>query len=233
MRAGQWCSDTGETVTVNFALRNVGLADAPDVVATLQPAGGVLTPSGPQTYGLLTAGGGAVTQAFSFTVQGSCGGGILATLSLTNSGTNLGVIAFLLPIGTFTNVFGQNFDSVIAPGLPSGWTTATSGSQSTWTTTSSSADTAPNSASSAEATAAGVNELVSPVIALPAVATQLTFRSRVNLESDGLIAYDGGVLEIKIGAGAWTDILAAGGTFAAGGYTHTITNDSGNPLGKR
>jgi conserved repeat domain len=35
-------------------------------------------------------------------------------------------------------------------------------------------------------------------------------------------AYDGGVLEISIGGGPFTDILAAGGSFASGGYTRTI-----------
>jgi hypothetical protein len=41
------------------------------------------------------------------------------------------------------------------------------------------------------------------------------------------------VLEIKIGAGAFTDILAAGGSFAANGYTRTISSGFGNPLGGR
>ena len=57
----------------------------------------------------------------------------------------------------------------------------------------------------------GVNELDSPAIALPAGPAQLTFRHNYDLES----TYDGGVLEIMIGGGAWTDILAAGGTFVA------------------
>ena len=60
----------------------------------------------------------------------------------------------------------------------------------------------------------GVNELDSPTITLPAGSAQLTFRQNYNLES----GYDGGVLEIKIGSGAWTDIVTAGGSFASGGY---------------
>jgi len=33
------------------------------------------------------------------------------------------------------------------------------------------------------------------------------------------------VLEIKIGAGSFTDILTAGGSFESGGYNGTISSD--------
>src|SRR5205807_117070 len=58
--------DPGETVTVNFALRNMGGINTTNLVVTLQPTGGVLFPSAPQSYGALVAGGTTVTQAFSF-----------------------------------------------------------------------------------------------------------------------------------------------------------------------
>ena len=68
-----------------------------------------------------------------------------------------------------------------------------------------------------------ISDLVSPSIALPAGQARLTFRNNYNLESDASSYYDGGVLEIKIGAGAFTDILAAGGSFVSGGYNGTIS----------
>src|SRR5262249_31389717 len=46
-------------------------------------------------------------------------------------------------------------------------------------------------------------------------------------------AYDGGVLEIKIGANSFVDILAAGGSFVSNGYTRIMTNFYGNPLSNR
>ena len=47
-------------------------------------------------------------------------------------------------------------------------------------------------------------------------------------------AYDGGVLEIKIGTGAFTDILSAGGSFVSGGYNNkTIDSTDDNPLDGR
>ena len=57
----------------------------------------------------------------------------------------------------------------------------------------------------------------------------MSFRHNYNLES----TYDGGVLEIKIGSGSWTDILAAGGSFVSGGYNSTLSTTHSNPLGGR
>jgi len=115
-----------------------------------------------------------------------------------------------------------------------GRTTANSGAQSLWVTAGTTVDTAPNAAFSTDPAAVGVNELVSPVITMPAGPAQLLFRNNYNLESgSGTTAYDGGVLEIKIGAGAFTDILAAGGTFTSGGYNRTISSSFSSPLAGR
>ncbi|HTS19292.1 MAG TPA: proprotein convertase P-domain-containing protein [Verrucomicrobiae bacterium] len=76
----------GETVTVDLALQNTGNAPLSNVVATLQSVGGVTLPSGPQSYGTLLANGGAATNSFSFTAEGTCGGVLTATLLIqTNS----------------------------------------------------------------------------------------------------------------------------------------------------
>jgi hypothetical protein len=48
-----------------------------------------------------------------------------------------------------------------------------------------------------------------------------------------VVAFDGGVLEIQIGGGAFTDIEAAGGSFVSGGYTTTIDPGDDNPLDGR
>jgi hypothetical protein len=64
----------------------------------------------------------------------------------------------------------------------------------------------------------------------------LSFRQNYDLEADNVDltkAYDGGVLEIKIGAGAFTDIVTAGGIFVSGGYTRTIDPADDNALGSR
>jgi hypothetical protein len=129
---------------------------------------------------------------------------------------------------TVTNMT-QNFDTVTAPALPAGWTTSASGAQSPWVTSTTVKDTAPNAAFSPNPSDIGVNELVVTNIAIGSSLAQLTFKNNYDLE-DG---FDGGVLEIKIGSGAFTDILAAGGSFASGGYNYTLSTYYGNPLGGR
>src|SRR5439155_16979651 len=69
---------------------------------------------------------------------------------------------------------------------------------------------------------------------LPAGTWQLSFRNNYNLEAPSATrAGDGGVLELKVGANAFVDILAAGGSFASGGYDHTVATTYGNPLSGR
>jgi hypothetical protein len=180
----------------------------------------------------LSLSGAPFSRPFTFIATGACGSTNTATLDLQDGSANLGTVSFSYVLGHQT-VFQQNFDGITPPGLAPGWTTSFSNAQTGWVTSSAANDTAPNSAFSPDASAAGVNALVSPAITLPAFATQLGFRQSYNLEGSGTIGYDGGVLEIKIGAGAFTDILAAGGSFVTGGYVATITNKFNNPLGGR
>jgi PKD repeat protein len=218
--------DPGETVTVNFLLSNVGTTNATSVVATLLATNGVTSPSAPQNYGAVIAGGPAVTQPFSFSASGTCGGTINPTLHLQDGTNDLGFATFSIPLGVLGTVLSEYFDSVLAPALPSGWATATSGSEALWVTSASTVDTAPNAAFSSDASAAGVNELDSPSMVVPSAGAQLTFRHNYTTE----FGYDGCVLEMKIGAGAYTDILAAGGTFVSGGYNTTLNTGTANPL---
>jgi hypothetical protein len=60
----------------------------------------------------------------------------------------------------------------------------------------------------------GVARLDSPGIAVMTAAAQLSFR-HYSTET----TFDGGVLEIAVGSGSFTDIIAAGGNFVEGGYT--------------
>jgi len=43
--------DPGETVTVLFALKNTGLGDTVNLVVTLLETNGVVSPTGPQSFG--------------------------------------------------------------------------------------------------------------------------------------------------------------------------------------
>jgi uncharacterized repeat protein (TIGR01451 family) len=229
--------DSGETVTVNFALTNIGLANTTNLVVTLLATNGVGLPSGPQNYGALITNGPAAGRPFSFTALSACGGTITPTFQLQDGAANLGTVTFSLPVGTLAASFAQNFDGVSAPALPAGWTTSHGGAQSSWVTTSSVQDSAPNSAFTAGAASVGSNALISASIAIPAGPPgTLSFRNSYNLEASSVnntTGYDGGVLEIKIGSGAFTDIQTAGGTFVSGAYNRILSSTHNNPMAGR
>ena len=130
--------------------------------------------------------------------------------------------------------YAENFDGVTAPALPAGWTSTTTGSGSAWITQSTSSDSAPNSVFAVDgAGPVAADEVLNGTpITIASAAAKLTFRNRWSFES-ATSCFDAGVLEIKIGAGAFTDIVAAGGSFASGGYTGTVSSSFSNPLAGR
>jgi uncharacterized repeat protein (TIGR01451 family) len=228
--------DPGETVTMSFSLKNVGAIASTNLIATLQADAGVVSPSGPQTYGALVGGGATVSRSFTFTAEGTCGSVLTATLQLQDGPTSLGSIYYNIRLGRSVTNLSQTFDGVSAPALPSGWTSARSGAASNWVTGTAQHDTGINSAFAAEPTNAGIAELTSPSIQITTSSAQLIFRNNYNMETDptGLSkAYDGGVLEIQIGGGSYSDILTAGGSFVTGGYNGTIDPTDDNALGSR
>jgi hypothetical protein len=126
--------------------------------------------------------------------------------------------------------WSENFDGVTAPALPVGWKSLTlSGAANLWTTIASGADTAPNRAATGNPAIVSDNVLQSTVIHTPQAASTLSFRHSFNTEA----GFDGGVLEITVGSGTWTDIISEGRTFAVGGYNSTISGGFGNPVGGR
>jgi hypothetical protein len=219
--------DPNENVTVSYAIQNVGGAPTTNLVATLLATGGVTSPSGPQNYGAI-APTATASRNFSFTAAGNCGDTITLTFQLQDGATNFGTVSVTYILGALVispASLTENFDGVIAPALPAGWTTAQAGTAPLWATTTAFSDTAPNSAATGGTTTPGDNSLFSPAIAIPAApgtgtnpGVQLSFRNNFNLEG----GFDGGVLEISINGGAFLDIVAAGGSFAAGGYTGVI-----------
>jgi hypothetical protein len=221
--------DPAETVTVNFPIQNVGGGSTTSLVATLQTSGGVTPITTSQNYGAIT-GGNSVSRAFQFKAAGTCGGNVIVTLQLQDGAKNYGTIDYVIPLGGFGPVTTswQNFDALTAPALPGGWTAhVASGVMAPWATNTSLPDTFANSVSASTVKTPSDNRLTSSFISIPSSSPQLSFRHRWNLE-DG---YDGGILEISINGGAFTDIIAAGGTFVSGVYNATISSDFDSPIG--
>lgn len=218
--------DPGETVVVAFALTNISTVPTTNLTATLLVTNGVVSPSGPQNYGALVRGGPAVTRPFTFTATGQCGGTITATLQLVDGTTNLGIVTASFPLGIPNQVSSQNFDLVIPPALPAGWTVSSGGPF--WYTTNGVADSLPNSAFAPEPTVPSDDSLVSPVFSVATTLAQVTFRHFFQTEP----SYDGGVLEISISGGAFNDIISAGGSFVANGYNQQIANTDSVLVGR-
>ncbi|MCM3902528.1 MAG: M36 family metallopeptidase [Pyrinomonadaceae bacterium] len=92
--------DPGERVTVTLNLVNNG-AGSSNLVATLQSGSGVVAPTAPQSYGAM-APGATVGRDFGFTVAGTCGGLVTATLQLQDGSNNLGTVTYNLRLGVNT-----------------------------------------------------------------------------------------------------------------------------------
>ena len=98
--------DPAEAVTIELRLRNAGNVVNTNLVATLLPTGGVTSPSAPETYGELPAGGLPKGRQFSFTATGTNGDIVVVTLQLQDGPNSLGTVSFnfVLPsLATFAN----------------------------------------------------------------------------------------------------------------------------------
>ena len=202
----------------------------------MQATGGVTSPSGPQTYGVIAANGGTVSRSFTFTAGNiSCGSVLVATLQLQDGATNLGTISYNFATGVLNVALSQNFDGVTPPALPAGWVaTNAAGPAPLWTSSASTPDSSPNDVVVDDPAVLSDKYLDTPPIGITSTAAQVTFRNNYNLED----TYDGGVLEISapnINGGAFTDITdpAVGGSFVSGGYTDTINAGQGSPIAGR
>jgi carboxypeptidase family protein len=222
--------DPGETVSVSLCVTNVGTADTLNLTGTLAATGGVTNPGASQNFGVVTAGGGPSCQTFTFKAANqACGSNITPTLFLTDGALNLGTVNYDITLGVPIVLLSQNFDGVTAPNLPAGWTaTNATGTlppnEPPWVTTASNPSSAPNAAFASEPATPADKMLDSPPFTINTASAKLSFRNNYDLES----GFDGGVLEIRIGAGAFQDWIVAGGTFTANGYNGTISASQAN-----
>jgi hypothetical protein len=219
--------DPTETVTVSLCVGNQSGATTGGVTGTLLPGGGVVSVSGPEGYGNIPVGGN-VCRTFTFTVNAACGATLTATLQTVENGGGTKSLKYTFIVGSVSTFFSERFDLTALPVLPPGWTTSTlAGTANLWITNTGRSDTSPNNAFAGDPSTTSDSVLVSPTVAVPAAASQLMFRHSFSLEN----TFDGGVLEISIGGGAFQDILTAGGSFVAGGYSASL--QGGTPLGNR
>jgi len=139
--------DPGETVSISFGLKNIGLVNTTNLVATLQSSSGIFLPSPPKSYGVLAGGGETVGRVFTFVANGNCGNTNTAVLHLQDGAADLGAVTFSFALGhrSTSPIIAENFDAVSAPNLPTGWTVSWTGGGAPRSTTSALSDTSPNS----------------------------------------------------------------------------------------
>ncbi len=109
------------------------------------------------------------------------------TFQLQDGAINYGIVTVTYTLGALVTgapALAENFDAVVAPALPAGWTTAQTGAAPLWATTTAFSDTAPNSAATDGAANPGDNSLTTPTVAIPAAPgvgvnpnVQLSFRN--------------------------------------------------------
>lgn len=216
--------EPGEQISITLPLTNNTGNPATNV--NVQLVGG-----GSANYGTI-AHAQTVGQQFSFAISPAtpCGAMINLTFNVTSS---LGSTSFVRPviIGQAQESFVENFDGVSSPAFPAGWTATPISGGVNFVTSTNGPDTPSNSAFALDPlTVGGGTDLTSPSMPITSQGATVSFRHRFATEA----GWDGGVLEISIGAGAFQDIITAGGTFVQNGYTGILgANGVNNPLAGR
>ena len=254
-------NETGTMITVNLSFS--GLTTAATAAHIHVGAPGVAGPIIIPLTGFPNATSGTYSNTFAITptqVSQLRSGSLYVNVhSSTFPG---GEIRGQLPASTCRVPCNENFDSTAAPNLPAAWITSHTGAELDWVTSTTNPDSAPNDVFAPDVPAVGNTELISPNFIVPATGSQVTFRNLFNLEAPGNsvvpnpevlsseapnnegfkigspdgglpTGQDGMVLEISINGSAYQDIIAAGGSFVTGGYTHIISGASGSPIAGR
>jgi len=215
--------EPGETVTLSVPLwNNTGKTAAN---TSIQLVGG-----GSASYGSIVNGA-TVSQPVTFNVPSAtpCGSAVTLTFNV-NSGLGATSFTRTIIVGVPVTTFTQNFDGVAAPALPAGWSAVSVAGGVNFVSATANSNSAPNSAFALNpTTVGGGSDLTSPSIPIAAPAATLSFRHRFDTEG----GWDGGLLEISIGGGAFTDIVAAGGRFIQNGYNGAVGGGTNNPIANR
>jgi len=204
--------DEGEGLAVQLCVKNTDPTPSLPFAGLLLGHGGIdpTLPNGVQqnaSYGSL-APGETACRPYVLKVTASCGTPARAFLEVNRSDGSSQVIDFELPFPL--SPLGETFDSASGPGPAPDWIF-----ELPWSVVSGVSDTTPNAAF-----LPGSNNLdhslTSPAISLGPGLWTVQFRHAYDIEN----FWDGAVLEVSYGVGAFQDVLASGGKFITGGYTN-------------
>jgi hypothetical protein len=202
-------ADPGENLTLNIPLSNSSGGTINNV--SLQVVGG-----GTGNYGNIDDPQ-TVTRGIAYQVPANTVCGSLLTLTF-NVSTDRGNFSLTRTLSIGQPIVGltRSFDS--STSLPANWVSSITGAGTNWAVSTSTVASAPNSLFAATATSSSSSILESEPVSITSPSARLRFKVNYNTES----TWDGLTLEMKIGAGAYTDILTSGGTFVSGAYNSTL-----------
>jgi hypothetical protein len=220
--SGDGYIQAGETVDITVTIQQYS-----NCVAAVTSPSGVLTTSTPgvtvtqglASFGSLGGAGTTSTNATPYTIAVSPSFAIPAYIDLIvtlSTGQGDALIPFRLETGDAqqTTLLSENFDGVVAPALPAGWTTATfQGTANLWKTSTTFSSSGPNAAFCADIVTISGNRLYSPSIVVPAatdfvdVTFDITHNLELNIERR---AYDGALLRVEVNDGFTIQTKLAG-----------------------
>jgi len=196
--------DPGEVVTISVDLSNIGTEDSLNSSITL--SGGndlIILGDAVQQIGTLNVGASA-TSTFSFILSGECEDFKTITLRADNDdGSFEKTVNYQL--GSINSIASEDFENVANFTLPDGWSTFTTNITAfgaRWQTVLLAGTDSPRRA----VYSAGFDDFNSAVLTHPEIngivaGSQLQFEHQYITED----RFDGGVLEISINNGSWTD----------------------------
>lgn len=136
-------------------------------------------------------------------------------------------------------VIGESFDSLTAPALPAGWTaTNASGAGPLWVS-----ETGANCYGGGggclfvdDPSTVSDKQITTPTMLADGSTINFSFQNWYNLENSATagVAFDGGVFEVSVNAGAYQDVsLMPGFAATSGWYNRTVSVSFSNPLAGR
>lgn len=214
--------DPNETVRVELTVTNVGANTINSPVVTLQQASNLTIIGGAQKNLTSLNVGQSTTVTFDLILTGDCGSDQSLVFDLaTDDGTSTHTERFKL--GLINSLLDFDFES--STSLPSGLTQS-SNTSAAWRVTTSNVIEGMRSVQ-----ADGFGNFDSVILTTDSFTPtdnikELQFDHVYDLEN----TYDGGILEIQIDGGDWTEWTAAQGTFPENGYTQTIDSGFGSAI---
>ena len=225
------CNGNGVAEPGDRLLLNVPMTNASD--STITGATASLNGGAPVSYGTIAAGA-TQSRLFPLLVPFGhiCGMPLNLDFAMDGSGgPSMGYRA--LPTGATPLLREENFDTFPLGSLAEGWSGSSTGADAVpWTTGTLHVVSAPHAAEVALPASVSDNTLIMPQLPADLHPGLVRFSHRYAFEN----GFDGGVLEISIGGGAFADIIDSGGTFESGGYNQALTVSCGaspNPLASR